>query len=269
MAPDFSDNTNATPDADAKDRVRAQFGAAGDAYVRSAGFAVADDLRRMVELATPRPADRLLDIATGGGHVAVTFAPHVGQVIASDLTPEILHHAAAYFAERGLANVETAIADAEELPFADGTFEIVTCRIAPHHFPRPDRFVAEVARVLTPDGRFVLIDSTVPDGETGDFINRVEALRDPSHVRSLPVSEWIALLDGAGLRVDHTESYRKRHDFADWTARSRMTPEARASLARLILDAPEPCRAALQVEAEGGQLAGFSDVKTLFRATRM
>jgi len=255
----------ASPD-DAKARVRAQYGAVGDAYVRSTGFAVANDLGRMVALARPLPADRVLDIATGGGHVAVTFAPHVATVVASDLTPEILHHAAAYFAERGLGNVETALADAEELPFADGSFQIVTCRIAPHHFPRPDRFVAEVARVLTPDGRFVLIDSTVPAGETGAFINEVERLRDPSHVRSLPVAEWEALLAGAGLRVAVAETFRKRHDYDDWTARSRMTPEGKASLARLVLEAPEAARAALQVEADGDRLVGFSDTKTLFLA---
>lgn len=249
---------------DAKARVLAQYGSVGDAYVRSTGFSVANDLARMVELARPVPTDRVLDIATGGGHVAVTFAPHVSQVIASDLTPEILHHAAAYFAERGLANVETALADAEALPFPDDAFQIVTCRIAPHHFPRPDRFVAEVARVLAPDGRFVLIDSTVPAGETGDFINQVERLRDPSHVRSLPVAEWEALLAAAGLRVETAEAFRKRHDFDDWTARSRMAPEDKAALERLILAAPESWQDALQVEAEGDRLVAFSDTKTLF-----
>jgi SAM-dependent methyltransferase len=261
-----SDNAGAAADA-AKDRVRAQFGAAGDAYVRSTGFAVADDLARMVELARPLPTDRVLDIATGGGHVAVTFAPQVAHVIASDLTPEILNHAAAYFAERGLTNVETALADAEALPFPDDAFQIVTCRIAPHHFPRPDRFVAEVARVLAPGGRFVLIDSTVPQGDAGAFINRIETLRDPSHVRSLPVPEWEALLGAAGFRVDHVESYRKRHDFDDWTARSRVSDSDKAALAELILNASGPLREALQVEADGDRLLGFSDVKSLFLAS--
>lgn len=252
--------------AEAKARVLAQYGSVGDAYVRSTGFAVANDLARMVELAQPLPTDRVLDIATGGGHVAITFAPHVAHVIASDLTPEILHHAAAYFAERELTNAETALADAESLPFADGSFEIVTCRIAPHHFPRPDRFVAEIARVLTTDGRFVLIDSTVPAGATGDFINQVERLRDPSHVRSLPIAEWETLIAAARMHVDVVESFKKRHEFDDWTARSRMTPEDKASLARLVLDASEAEREALQVEADGDRLVAFSDTKTLFLA---
>src|SRR3954465_14643180 len=150
---------------DAKARVRAQYGSVGDAYVKSAGHATGKDLGRMVEVARPQLTDRLLDIATGGGHVARTFSPFVGQIVASDLTPEILHHAGVAFAEQGLVNIETRIADAESLPFGDSSFEIVTCRIAPHHFPHPDRFVNEVARVLTPGGRFILIDSTVPGGD--------------------------------------------------------------------------------------------------------
>src|SRR4051794_40848969 len=141
----------------AKARVRAQYGSVGDAYVKSTGHATGKDLPHMVEEARPLPTDRLLDIATGGGHVARTFSPYVAWIVASDLTPEILHHAGVAFAEQGLTNIETRIADAESLPFDDGTFEIVTCRIAPHHFPHPDKFVSEVARVLTRGGRFILI----------------------------------------------------------------------------------------------------------------
>jgi SAM-dependent methyltransferase len=223
----------------------------------------------MVELANPLPTDRLLDLATGGGHVARTFAPLVASVVASDLTPEILGHAGRYLADQGLANVETAIVDAEAIPFPDATFDLVTCRIAPHHFPNPDRFVAESARVLRPGGRFVLVDSTVPEGKIGDFYNRFELLRDPSHVRSLTVEEWLALLIGAaGLRVDAVESFTKRHDFADWTGRSGMTGDDRARLERMMLDAGDDIRDQFKVEIEDGRLAGFTDTKTLFVAVR-
>jgi ubiquinone/menaquinone biosynthesis C-methylase UbiE len=253
---------------DAKERVRAQYGAVGDAYVKSVGHATGNDLQRMVELAQPRTSDRLLDIATGGGHVARVFAPKVAQVVASDLTPEILHHAGASFQELGLANIETQIADAEALPFSDGSFEVVTCRIAPHHFPNPDRFVTEVARVLTPGGRFVLVDSTVPDGDAGQFFNRVEKLRDPSHVRSLTIAEWQALIEGANLELETVESFPKRHDFEDWTSRSRMTPEDRDALGQLVLGAPDELKRILKVEEGDGRLNAFSDTKTLFVARK-
>lgn len=254
--------------ADAKERVRAQYGAVGDAYVKSIGHATGNDLQRMIELAQPMASDRLLDIATGGGHVARVFAPKVAQVVASDLTPEILHHAKASFEELGLTNIETQIADAEALPFENGSFEIVTCRIAPHHFPNPDRFVTEVARVLTTGGRFVLVDSTVPDGDAGQFFNRVEKLRDPSHVRSLTIAEWMALIEGAGLDLTIAESFPKRHDFEDWTSRSRMTPEGRDALGRLVLEAPDELKQILKVEEVEDRLSAFSDTKTLFVARK-
>ncbi|HWV35581.1 MAG TPA: class I SAM-dependent methyltransferase [Thermomicrobiales bacterium] len=253
---------------EAKARVRAQYGAVGDAYVRSVGHASGNDLARMVEVATPTSTDTLLDIATGGGHVARTFAPHVSHVIASDLTPEILQHAAAFFKELGLTNVETRIADAEDLPFADASFDIVTCRIAPHHFPRPDRFVREVARVLRPGGRFVLIDSTVPEGEAGAFFNRFEKLRDPSHARSLTIPEWESLINAAGLALANVESFTKRHDFDDWTARSRMSERDKATLEAMMVDAPAAIRAAHNAETTDGRLEAFTDTKTLFVATR-
>ncbi len=253
---------------EAKARVRAQYGSVGDAYVKSEGHATGKDLARMVEVAQPLPSDRLLDIATGGGHVARTFSPHVGRVVASDLTPEILHHAGVAFAAQGITNIETKIADAESLPFDDDSFEIVTCRIAPHHFPHPDRFVSEVARVLTPGGRFILIDSTVPDGDAGVFVNQIEKLRDPSHVRSLTIAEWRLLLIQSGFEISTVETFPKRHDFEEWTSRSRMADDDREDLANILLSAPDATREALRVEIADGRLVAFSDTKTLFAAAR-
>lgn len=251
---------------DAKDRVRAQYGSVGDAYVKSVGHATGSDLQRMIEVARPQDTERMLDLATGGGHVARVFAPHVAEVVASDLTPEILTHAAASFAEQGLANITTALVDAEEIPFPDASFDLVTCRIAPHHFPHPDRFVREAARVLAPGGRFVLIDSTVPEGESGAFYNRFELLRDPSHVRSLTIAEWESHITAAGLDLDLSETFHKRHDFADWTSRSRMTDQDRVTLERMMLDAAPAIREEHRAEITDGRLIAFQDTKTLFLA---
>lgn len=251
----------------AKDAVRRQYGSVGDAYVKSTGHATGSDLDRMVALAQPTPQETLLDIATGGGHVARVFAPHVASVVATDLTPEILEHAAKAFAGWGIGNVTTAVADAEALPFDAGTFDIVTCRIAPHHFPDPASFVREVACVLRPGGRFVLVDSTVPEGEDGTLFNRFEKRRDPSHVRSLTVGEWTALLERAGFSVQAVESFTKRHDFADWTSRSRTSAEDREELARMIVSAPDVFGAEVD-PGEPENVLGFTDTKTLFLATR-
>ena len=254
---------------EAKNLVRKQFAAAGDAYVRSAGHASAADLQRMVDLASPAGDEVMLDIATGGGHVARVFSPHVARVIASDLTPEILSHAREAFHEWELANVEVAVADAEKLPFDDASFDLVTCRIAPHHFPEPEKFIAEVARVLKPGGQFLLIDSTVPEGDDGAFFNRIEAIRDPSHIRSLTKEAWISLIEQHGLRINHAESFRKRHDFQDWVTRSRTNEARRAELERLFNSATPAQRALFEIEFAGkdeGSVVGFADTKTLFHA---
>jgi ubiquinone/menaquinone biosynthesis C-methylase UbiE len=252
-----------------KDAVRQQYGSVGNAYVTSTGHASGNDLSRMVELAAPAPSTRMLDIATGGGHVARAFAPYVESIVASDLTPQMLEHTEHAFRDWGLDNVTTQVADAEDLPFDDASFDLVTCRIAPHHFPHVDVFVREVYRVLTANGTFVLIDSTVPEGEQGDFFNQFEKLRDPSHVRSRTIGEWMDLLTTTGFAVTETETFTKTHDFADWTARSRTSEEDIAALTRMLLDAPESIREAFAVLTDPGdpsRVLSFQDTKTLFLA---
>lgn len=254
-----------------KDAVRQQYGSVGNAYVTSAGHASGRDLARMVELAAPTSSTRMLDIATGGGHVARAFAPYVESIVASDLTPEMIVHAAEAFWSWGLENVGTAIADAEDLPFPSASFELVTCRIAPHHFPNVDAFAREVFRVLVDGGTFVLVDSTVPDGADGAFFNRFEKLRDPSHVRSLTIGEWLSLLETAGFDVAATETFTKTHDFADWTARSRTSPDDIAALARMLLEASPSTRELFVVEtdpADPSRVRSFRDSKTLFLAKK-
>jgi SAM-dependent methyltransferase len=253
---------------DAKQRAMEQFGATAEYYVASKSHQAGDDLPRMIELAQPRPSDRLLDIATGGGNVARVFSPHVGEVVASDLTPRMLAAVEASFAERGLTNVRCAEADAEQLPFEDACFHIVTCRIAPHHFPHPDRFVAESARVLRPGGRFLLVDSTVPPGEVGEFWNRFELMRDPSHVRTLATDEWATLIRNSGLDLRAVEDYPKRHDFADWVARADVPGAGIDGLLGAIRDAGRDVNAHAQTEWDGDRLIAFTDVKTLFFATK-
>ncbi|MCC6791822.1 MAG: methyltransferase domain-containing protein [Thermomicrobiales bacterium] len=252
----------------AKERVLRQYGAVGDAYVRSKGHAGGNDLARLVELVHPQTHERLLDIATGGGHVARSFAPLVAEVVASDLTPSMLVEAEKYFRELGLTNVTVAEADAEELPFADASFDIVTCRIAPHHFPHPERFVAEVARVLRPGGRFGLIDSIAPLGELGEIYNRYELARDPSHVRSLSTEAWTDLIARCGLHLRAIEHFPKRHDFIDWTDRARVPADRRDAVARILLDAGPDAVEAFHLEIADGRLIGFTDDKGLFLAER-
>ena len=168
-----------------KARVRDQFGRTAQSYVSSQTHAHGSDLDRLLELAAPQPTDLALDVSTGGGHTALALAPHVGRVVASDLTPAMLAAARRFLTEQGITNVDYVIADAERLPFLDASFDLVTVRIAPHHYADVHAACRELARVLRPSGHLVLIDNVAPeDPELDAFMNDIERRRDPSHVRN-------------------------------------------------------------------------------------
>ena len=217
--------------------VRRQFGPNAANYATSQVHAAGSSLQRLVELLAPRPDWRALDIATAAGHTAFALAPHVAEVVASDLLEEMLAVARDQAAERGLDNVRFESADAEALPFPDATFDVVTCRIAPHHFPRPGRFVAEVARVLKPGGRFGLVDNMVT-AEASAFVNGFEKRRDPSHVRALSMEEWLELIAGAGLAVETVEALRKRMVFTTWADNMSVPGVIRSELLTDLEQAP-------------------------------
>jgi SAM-dependent methyltransferase len=206
----------------------------------------------MLELARLAGDERVLDVATGGGHTALAFAPHVREVVASDLTPAMLAAAGRHLAQRGASNVRFEIADAESLPFADGEFDVVTARFAPHHFPEPAAFVSESARVLKRGGRLVVFDNMAPeDQELDAFVNHLEAWRDPSHVRSHRSSEWQAMLSAAGFAVDAADPLvRKLYPYEEWTARQAMPLEERDALERWLLGAPSRCAEFFRVAVE-------------------
>jgi ubiquinone/menaquinone biosynthesis C-methylase UbiE len=259
-----------TVPADHKQRVQAQFGAAADRYVASATHAGGDDLAQLVAWAEGGPDRRALDVATGGGHTALALAPLYGEVVASDLTEAMLHSAEGFIRGRGVENVRFRQADAERLPFADASFDLVSCRIAPHHFPDVAAFVAEVARVLRLGGLFLLEDSLAPDDPAAaTFLNAVEKQRDPTHVRSLGRTEWLALLDGAGLRVEAEGVLAKTHPFVAWVERSDTPPAARASLTASFAHAPPAIRAALGIVlGPDGEVTSYTDQKLLVKARK-
>lgn len=202
-----------------KDEVREAFGRNAEAYVKSIVHAQGESLQRLVSLTHPQPVWSVLDIATGAGHTAFAFAPHVAKVIATDITPEMLEQTTLGAAERGFSNVETAHADAESLPYPDASFDLVTCRIAPHHFADIHSFLREAARVLKPGGRFAVVDNIVPEGSAGAYINAFEKLRDLSHGRCLSMAEWTAGIESVGLALETGEVLRKKMPFHFWVQR--------------------------------------------------
>ena len=248
-----------------KSLVQQQFGENADAYASSEVHAKGASLARLVELVQPQAGWQVLDVATGAGHTAFAFAPHVAHVTASDITPEMLPVAERVAVEKGISNYSLEIADAQDLPFPDGGFDLVTCRIAPHHFPHVVRFLGEAARVLRPGGIIAVVDNVVPggrgtderaelEGAAGRYVNDFEKLRDPSHHRALSVDEWLEAFQQAGFTVLHHETAPKKMDFQPWAERMGAAPETIERLRLMLTEAPEKAAEYLQPQEVNAEL---------------
>lgn len=245
------------------DRVKDSFGPHAHAYTTSQGHANQTELVKLVQRAAPRPTDHLLDIGTGAGHTALAFAPAVAQVIAYDLTPQMLREVERNAAAAGITNLETRQGAAEALPFPAAAFELVSCRLTTHHFADLAQALSEMARVLKPGGRLIIMDTTVPeDPELDRQINEIEVLRDPSHVRNYPASQWQALLEQVGLMVTLMEDgyYDEgdKMDFGAWTRRIGTSPENIARLEQLFHAASPALAAALRIDLSLPGKIGFA-----------
>jgi ubiquinone/menaquinone biosynthesis C-methylase UbiE len=242
---------------DAHDLVRRQFGAHAQNYVASQDHAQGESLDRLMAWLPWEPGWRALDIATGGGHTAFALATRAASVAASDLTLPMLRAARAHAAKQGLRQISFPAADAGRLPFHDGAFTLVTCRLAAHHFPEPADFVRESARVLRPGGWFALIDNvTPPEGRAARLVNAFEKLRDPSHQWEHSTPDWEAFCQSVGLVVRLVEHYRKPLDFEPWCDRLSVPAPTRLQLRALLWQAPEAGRRALQPQFSGDPQTG-------------
>jgi SAM-dependent methyltransferase len=167
------------------------------AYRTSDAHAGGEDLDQLVEWA--RGAKTALDVATGGGHVARRFREVGIEVVTCDPSPGMQ---------------PDVLCRAEDLPFADGSFDVVACRTAPHHFEHVERAVGELARVA--GDRLLLVDTMF----MGDDVEAAELLRDPSHVRNYSEAEWRGLVEGAGMTVAELETFEHSFDLDAWLART-------------------------------------------------
>lgn len=262
-----------------KSLIQKQFGPHAARYGVSEVHAAGTSLKRLVDVVSPRSHWAALDVATGAGHTAAAFAPHVSTVVAADLTPEMLHEVSRLARDKGLANLRTAAADAENLPFEDASFDLVTCRIAPHHFGDVPQFLSEVRRVLRPGGVFGLVDNVSPDAEmlqgfpeadiraAAAIYNAWEAERDPSHVRTLSTREWDDHIQQTGFVTRHSELLEKRMDFDVWCQNMSCPDETVRKLAGVLTEAPPALQSFLKPAKLGGG-TGFSLYEYLVVADR-
>ena len=248
-----------TADSSAREHLREnirQFGENARGYAVSRTHAEGGTRHLLLERLQPVMDETALDVACGAGGMTLVLAGYVETAIGLDPAPEMLAalDLGARRAER--ANVRAVRGDAHALPFGDSSLQIVTVRMAPHHFHDPALAVREMARVLARGGRLGIADGTVPENaELDAFINRLDALHDPTTVRNYNASEWRAFYAGAGLRVDSVEE--EAFDLAEgrllseWVARSAGSSAVFDECRRMLLGAPLAIRRALRVQIEG------------------
>ncbi len=238
-------------------RVQQEFTRQASQFATAAAVTRDDLVQRFVDV-VPAGTDAVaLDVACGPGIITAALAPRVREVVAFDLTAEMLNQARQRCARAGLSNVTFRQGSATAMPFADGSFDAVVTRLSLHHFQHPAQPLAEMARVLKRGGALVVADVSSSElAEESELHNAIEILRDPSHVRMLPESELLALISGAGLVVEHHTHWDEAREFEEWVG---------------IVDDPDrvsPVRTVVRTLARLGQHAGtglsLADGKIVF-----
>jgi ubiquinone/menaquinone biosynthesis C-methylase UbiE len=229
-----------------ENRVRDEFTRQAETFSASAAITDAALTQRFVTALGEAVKGTVLDVACGPGILSAAMAKSAREVVAFDLTPQMLKKAAQRCSEAGLANVTFREGNAAELPFADATFDAVVTRLSVHHFDQPKRVMSEISRVLRPGGRFVIADVISSEvADEAELQNAIEILRDPSHVRMLPASELTSLVAEAGFAIESQTAWDKPREFEEWMG--------------IVNDASRvpPLRAVVRALARSGASAGI------------
>jgi len=186
-----------------------------------------------------------------------------------DLTPEMLKAAEKFVEENGHTNVVFVEGDAEKMPFTDGNFDIVTCRIAPHHFPNIDKFISEVHRVLKSSGQFLLDDNVAPENDEFDhFYNKIEKMRDYSHYRAWKKTELIQKVELLGFEIQEISRFEKRFEFESWCDRMQLSKKEKDDLTEMILKAPAKVKHKFRIVIKDNEVKSFLGEAILLSAVK-
>ena len=231
--------------------VTEQFGSTATAYLTSTVHSQGADLQDIATYAQAFQQPVALDVGCGGGHASFALAPHVAKVIAYDLAEEMLRVVAGAARERGLENLEVRQGSADFLPFADATFDLVCTRYSAHHWTNLPQALAEMARVLKPGGKCIVVDTASPDNVLADtYLQSIELLRDASHVRNRSLPAWRELLSQAGFKVVSDKGWKLPLQFDSWVARMRTPTERVVAIKSLWDSAPSEVCSYFQLEAD-------------------
>jgi SAM-dependent methyltransferase len=216
----------------------AQFNAQAAHYAHSHVHRFGPSLPVLLQLASSTPQDQALDIATGTGNTAITLAPHVASIIGVDMAANMLAEGQKRANQEQIGNVSFEEANAEALPFSNEHFDLVVSRHAPHHFRNALVFLREVARVLRPNGRFVLADQITLLPQQQAWVDEYQRTRDPSHFTQRTRQQWCDLAAQAGLVVVAEQLVTYRLEFDTWTTQAGCSAEQREQLHQLLKIAP-------------------------------
>jgi len=236
-----------------------QFSERAGQYGKGHILADVSDVEKAIADLKLRPGAKALDVATGNGHTAIYLAQKGFNVTACDISHAMLKETAALANEKGVF-LELHEHEAEKLPYESNTFSLVTCRVAAHHFSSPESFIRETSRVLKMYGYLVLIDGTVPDDQADAYawMNEVERLRDPSHVRMITPNTWRKWCVEAGLTVTRSEVHAFKQPDLNWYFDVANTPpENRKKVLEMLAKAPAPVRELFKIGQEDGKIVWY------------
>jgi ubiquinone/menaquinone biosynthesis C-methylase UbiE len=238
-----------------RDLILDQFTRQATPFSTAKTIASEDALRLLVEFSGAGPDDTVLDVACGGGLVVCAFAPVVRSAEGIDITPAMLDRARALALEKGLTNTTWTHGDVLPLPYPDASFTIVTSRFTFHHFQDPLAVLGEMKRVCVPGGRIAVVDTDASaDPVKAAEFNRMERLRDPSHVRALPASELRGLFRAAGLPEPRQTSYELRDELENLLGRSFPNPGDDDRIRDLFRRSAADDRLGIPVSLEGSTI---------------
>ncbi len=218
------------------DIVRDSFTTQAEAFAANPWVTDEERIHRLVAAARLKGDERVLDIATGPGYIAEAIARSAREVIGLDLTDAMLSIARERTQQRGVTNVSFRIGDAQNLPFESEEFDLVVSRLALHHVQNPLQALREMTRVLRHGGTVLIEDlfaSEHPDRAA--YHDRWEILRDPSHVRAIPLSELLQLFRNAGLEIESVTTHDDlTPEVERWLATTQTPPDRAAEVRRLL-----------------------------------
>jgi len=244
-----------------------QFGKQADAYAKGNIFVDVVHLSEVVKRSEIKKDQKVLDIATGAGFLALEFAKKADTVIGCDLTRNMLLKACEKEKTLGLENTGFLLSDVESLPFPDNSFDIVSCRFAFHHFPDPQKALIEMKRVCK--GRLVLVDGvSSEDVDKSIFHNRIEKMRDPSHVRIYALSEIEEMFNETGADITDITHWEIPQDFEEWMNRAGTQEKKKKIIEQLMLQSLDGDRTDLHVKLEDGRLGFTYDTVILIAHVR-